>query len=424
MLNSLTFRYESIREHVWFPDLCLLQLLRVTLPDLYLWVERYLTEYAVFASRIGSALGQKKNALTSELQKLLSGLPPVSTLSVPELAKWLPGIKEAKEGNITLFELYPEQHQTEHDTNRRLRSGFYWRFYFAFTAPGDVRSPDFFNRLFMLAGDPDRQCELNELLLGELEEAGLSSLTWFEHIISRLTMEMLSRATPAQCLGLLRFIFINGTKISRYYRQRGGLMRLESVGLTDLADRLFQLTLKADTREGIDCLSRALQDQQTFSWAMTYLRHLLWQNGLVGTRPIPPNERILGDDDLRHLRQQAAAWLENPDNQEAILANEELNDLVYAWQEISTTESVAAWLTSVTDKDDVFLEVLLLLRYDGIRTNIGRYQGLKLSTLAEFFGGEEYIKKRLDNIEAKGQLTELTSKVRKAIELDSPDIPR
>ncbi|WP_080172083.1 hypothetical protein [Salmonella enterica] len=157
---------------------------------------------------------------------------------------------------------------------------------------------------------------------------------------------------------------------------------------------------------------------------MTYLRHLLWQNGLVGTRPIPPNERILGDDDLRHLCQQAAVWLKNPDNQEAILANEELNDLVYAWQEISTTESVAAWLTSVTDKDDVFLKVLLLLRYDGIRTNIGRYQGLKLSTLGEFFGGEEYIRKRLDNIEAKGQLTELTSKVRKAIELDSPDIPR
>ncbi|EOW5594018.1 hypothetical protein ACOXPZ_005342, partial [Escherichia coli O115:H10] len=108
----------------------------------------------------------------------------------------------------------------------------------------------------------------------------------------------------------------------------------------------------------------------------------------------------------------------------AILANGELSDLVYAWREISTTESVATWLTSVTDKDDVFLEVLLRLRYDGIRTNIGRYQGLKLNTLAEFFGGEEYILKRLDNIEAKGHLTELTSQVRKAIELDSPDIPR
>ncbi len=38
---------------------------------------------------------------------------------------------------------------------------------------------------------------------------------------------------------------------------------------------------------------------------MTYLRHLLWQNGLAGTRPVPPNERVLGNDDLRHLCQQA-----------------------------------------------------------------------------------------------------------------------
>lgn len=123
--------------------------------------------------------------------------------------------------------------------------------------------------------------------------------------------------------------------------------------------------------------------------------HLLWQNGLVGTRPIPQDERILSDDDLKHLRQPATAWLANPDNQKNPSGEGELNDLVYDWQDISTTESVSTWLTSVTDKDEVCLNVLLLLRYDGIRTNIGHYQGLKLSTLAEFFGGEEYIMKMI-----------------------------
>ncbi|EFN7977348.1 hypothetical protein ED769_24030 [Escherichia coli] len=68
---------------------------------------------------------------------------------------------------------------------------------------------------------------------------------------------------------------------------------------------------------------------------------------------------------------------------------------MYDWQDISTTESVSTWLTSVTDKDEVCLKVLLLLRYDGIRTNIDHYQGLKLSTLAEFFDGEEYIMKMI-----------------------------
>ncbi|EEU9130570.1 TPA: hypothetical protein KHA43_005056 [Escherichia coli] len=160
-----------------------------------------------------------------------------------------------KEDDITLFSRQPEQQKTEHDTNRRLRSGFYWRFYFAFTAPRDVRSPDFFSRMFILAGDPDRQRELSELLFGELEETGFSSRTWFEHVIDKLTMEMLSQATPAQCLGLLRFIFINGTKISRYYRQRDGIMGLESAGLTELADRLFQLTLNATHRGGSTVLA-------------------------------------------------------------------------------------------------------------------------------------------------------------------------
>ncbi|WP_194849375.1 hypothetical protein [Escherichia coli] len=116
-------------------------------------------------------------------------------------------------------------------------------------------SPDFFSRMFILAGDPDRQRELSELLFGELEETGFSSRTWFEHVIDKLTMEMLSQATPAQCLGLLRFIFINGTKISRYYRQRDGIMGLESAGLTELADRLFQLTLNATHRGGSTVLA-------------------------------------------------------------------------------------------------------------------------------------------------------------------------
>ena len=423
VLSSLTFRYGSLREHVWFPDLCLLQLLRVTLPDLYLWVEHYLTEYAVFASGTGSISDREQTALTSELQKILSVLPPVSPLSGSELAKWLPGIRELDGDDLTLFCGQSEQHKTEHDTDRRLRSGFYWRFYFAFSAPGDVRSPDFFSRLFTLAGDPDREHELNELLFAEIKEDDLSSRTWFEHVIDTLTMEMLSRATSAECLGLLRFIFSNGTKISACYRQRYGIMGREDAGLTELADRLFQHVQHAGQKGGLNSMSHALQDRQTFSWAVTYLRHLLWQNGLAGSRPAPLNERVLGDDDLKYLSQKATAWLEDPDNKDAILENAELSELVYAWREFSTTKAVAAWLASVTGKDEVFLEVLLRLRYEGIRTNVGRYQGLKLSTVAEFFGGEEYILERLGKIEARGHLTELTSQVRKAIELDSPDIP-
>lgn len=108
---------------------------------------------------------------------------------------------------------------------------------------------------------------------------------------------------------------------------------------------------------------------------------------------------MLSNGDLRHLCQIAAAWLEYPYNQNSILANAKLSDLVYAWREISNTEAVMAWLAWVTDEDEIFLEVLLQLRYVGIRTDTGRYQGLLLSNVGEFFGGKEYIMEGPDKIE-------------------------
>lgn len=46
-INSLIFLYPGMRDFVYFPDLCLLQLIRVTNPALYDWTEHYLTERSV-----------------------------------------------------------------------------------------------------------------------------------------------------------------------------------------------------------------------------------------------------------------------------------------------------------------------------------------------------------------------------------------
>lgn len=44
---------------------------------------------------------------------------------------------------MVLFSGQSELQKIENDTDRRLRSGFYWRFYFALAAARDVHSPDF-----------------------------------------------------------------------------------------------------------------------------------------------------------------------------------------------------------------------------------------------------------------------------------------
>ncbi|HHI2442714.1 TPA: P-loop NTPase fold protein [Enterobacter cloacae] len=416
-LGSLAFRYQTLREHIWFPDLCLLQLLRVTHPGLYSWVENYLTEYATVASGNGSISDKELESMKKGLKDQLEQLPAVSSISVMELSRWLPGIEGVDEDTLRLFVKRSEQDKTESDSVKRLTSSFYWRFYFAFTPPKDVLPPQFFDRLFLLADNDDQGEALTNLLFSKMVDSDFSSRTWFEQIIERLNPAMLERATPSQCQGLLHFIFRNGDKISTLYRKRVSWLHISELGLMELADRLIRRLYIAKKDEILNYLKNALQSRETFTSGISYLRHMLWQNGLSGNRPALPQEQILHDDELRALCLTAAAWLSNPDNKDVILALPELGELVYAWREISSPEEVAKWLRSVTNDDESFLRMILRLRYHGIRSDIGRYKGLRLNEMDQIFNRNDYVSQRLDHIESSGKFCELTSQIRKAITL-------
>lgn len=415
-LGSLTFRYESLREYIWFPDLCLLQLLRVTLPSLYDWVERYLAEYGTVASGEGRVSKKEIDEMAKELRELLSSLPAVSPLSVMVMGHWFPGISGLAEDSVKLFCPTQEEEEDERDATKRLSSCLYWRYYFSFTPPKNVLPPVFFDNLFRLAGNADEDSELVALLFSQMVDNGFSSRTWFEHIIDRLNTGMITRATPGQCRGLLGFVFQYGDDIISRYRARGEWLTMGDIGLKELADRLLRRLRDDDRQNALDYLAAALKNEKTFHWSLSFLRHLLWQNGLAGDRPVYEQDRVLSDPELKKLCATASAWLESPDSEGAIGRLTDLSGLVYAWRDISSPKAVATWIASVTqDNDEEFLQVLIKLRYDGVSSDIGRYRGLRLSTVAEVFGGGEYIYDRLDKIEAAGNFPELTRSVREAI---------
>lgn len=423
-LGNLAFRYESLRKHVCFPDLCLLQLLRATHPELYLWVELYLTMHAMRVSGSGTVSENEMVKLATDLQGQLDALPPGALLTLEELSRWLPGIPPVDNSSLRLFHPVLDTAATEADKAKRLSSSFYWRYYFAFTPPKDVLSPGFFDRLFHLADSGDENGELTKLLFDQITDTGFSSRTGFEQIIDRLTPVMLAGATPGQCRGLLTFIFRHGNKIIHRYSERGELLRVIDIGLQELADRLIRGLIKDSDdgeekeKEALELLRSALQGAETFSWSVSYLRHLLWQNGLAGNRPAMSQDRVMADETLKTLRFTAAGWLENPENRDAILANADLSELVYAWQEISSTEAVATWMASVTREDKEFLKILLSLRHTGVRSDTGRYQGLRLSSISDFFkGGSEAIQARINSIRAAGGHPELVRQVQEAIDM-------
>ncbi|MEI7152670.1 MULTISPECIES: KAP family P-loop NTPase fold protein [Pectobacterium] len=414
-LGSLTFRYESLREYIWFPDLCLLQLLRVTLPGLYDWVERYLAEYGTVTSGEGRISKKESYAMVKELRELLSSLPAVSPLSVMDMGHWFPGITGLHEDSVKLFNRDREEDNNARDADKRLSSSLYWRYYFAFTPPKNVLPPSFFDNLFRLAGNVDDNSELVTLLFDQMVDNGFSSHTWFEHILDRLNTGMIIRATPGQCRGLLGFVFQYGDDIITRYRARGEWLTIGDFGLKEFADRLLRRLCSDNRQDALDYLSSALKDENTFHWSLSYLRHQLWQNGLAGNRPAYEQDRILSDSELNILCATTSVWLESPDNDGLLRGQEDLSSLVYAWREISSPDAVATWLRSVTQEDEDFLRVLLRLRYDGISSDIGRYQGLNLSAIAELFKGDNVIRERLDTIGTAGDFPDLVKQVRKAI---------
>lgn len=104
------------------------------------------------------------------------------------LGQWVPGISGGlTENPVKLFARTGPQESAMQTAGKRLSSQVYWRYYFAFSAPQNVLSPQIFDQLFTLAGQPQKQQELAECLLGYIQSKNLSSRTWFEHIITQLT---------------------------------------------------------------------------------------------------------------------------------------------------------------------------------------------------------------------------------------------
>ncbi|MFT4273022.1 MAG: P-loop NTPase fold protein [Pantoea sp.] len=417
-LSALAFRYPPLREFCWFPDLCLLQLLRVTLPEMYYWIEHYLTEQAAVDSGEGQVSGKEKAAMSKALTGILESLPAVSPLSVMTLRRWLPGIGGVRDDKPGLFSKTPAADEEELSLNRRLSSGDWWRYYFAFTPPKNVPLPGFFEELFRLAGSSHERPQLAEKLLDQVTPDGFSSRTKFEQVLDKLTPQRLAGITPPQCRGLLWFFFEHGDELVSRYRGHGNWFAMYDIELDTVVDRLLKRLFSEDRPSTLDYLSERLRHGKAVYWTAIYLRHLVWQNGMAGNRPEPAESRVFADNELTQLCAIYCGRLEGCELRGQFAQFDDLPGFIFAWKDISTTAAVSTWMTSVTRDDESFLQTLLQLRYRGHSSATGYYRALHLSDIAEFLGGEETVTQRLDDIERSGNFPELVKQVRDSISLN------
>ncbi|BEN74172.1 phage T7 exclusion protein [Serratia marcescens] len=416
VLNALRFRYAGMRDYVYFPDLCFLQLLRTTNPGLYDWVEEYLSERNVVETGDGHVSKEEMKVLTDNLKQHLMRYFPAKAHSASELSEWVPGISGGlTELPVTLFERTGPQESARLTAGKRLSSQVYWRYYFAFSAPQNVLSPQVFEQLFAIAVQPQKQQELAESLLGYIQSKNLSSRTWFEHILSQLTSPLIEGRTPAECRGLLQFFLDHGDDMLERYRAHNELFALHDLDTYSVADRLIQRMLRENVASTMKFLTEQLQSGKAWFWSAEYVRHLLWQHGIAGDRMGHQLEEWMEPDNVVTLRDAFAKRLNSPAITEQLPAFPLLNGYIWAWRDISGVQAVRKWVDRQVQGDEAFLNLLLQLRYHGISTASGHFRALNLAAMTEFLGNADTVNGRIARIREAGHFPELVDQVELSI---------
>lgn len=414
-LNALAFRYSGLRDYVWLPDLCFLQLIRTVNPELYDWIEHYLTERAVVESGDGAVSEAEQTEMVSSLGQYLSLFRSSEAKSATSFSHWVPGISGYKTEHMRLFVQADDDTKAILTANRRLGSAAYWRYYFAYSSPQNILTPDFFSELFRKAGNPDEHGALAEELLSRISSNNISSRTWFEHILSQLTWPVIATRTTEECEGFLRFFFEHGDEVIKRYTIRNEWFEPHNLDMNSVATRLLQRLCEDKSWPVIENLGTMLDTGKAWRWIAEYFRQLLWMHGLAGNRTVHEQQHLLSAEVLKSLQHRLALRLNSPDITRQFGLEGLLLTHIWAWRDISGLESVRAWILNENSEDEKLLRLLLALRYRGISSATGYYRALSLTQIAEFTGSEDQIKSRLTKIEEQGNYRDLAAEVKAAI---------
>lgn len=373
-LNAVRFRYPGLRDYICYPDLCLIQLLATVNPAFVTWIEHYLTEWSIVVSRDGSVRDNKQQAMKTELLRVLSSFSPLSASSIQELSYWLPGISGLDDKTLSLFDTLPASNMEWASSRRRLASPVYWRYYFSFSAPQNVMSDADIQGIIMLANRD--YSALEQRLLTSLTSNGISSRTWFEHILTRLTPTVTEHAGPRAQLNLLRFLFRCSDKIISFYCKRDFSFRQRGLGIDELASQLI-LQLKQSRPAIAMCwISRLFREARAFAWATVYLRNVSTQ-----TEGGP-----VSHEELSALQLMMKVRLADKGIRQEQVELPFLNNFVYAWREIVDPQVVSDWLRGEDLDDSEFLNMLLNLRTGVICSSRGYYLRLNMPRIQDVFG--------------------------------------
>lgn len=417
-INSLIFLYPGMRDFVFFPDLCMLQLIRVTNPALYDWTEHYLTERSVIETGLGMLSDREKTVFREELIRCMKTFRASNADSFLTLADWLPGISGHDEAHLNLFEPVSEDFRHIQTTGKRLSSLTHWRYYYSFSSPQNVLPTDFFNELFKLAGVPENQPQLSEKLLSKINSVGSLSGTWFEHILSRLTPGLIKERNFEECAGLVQFFFDHTDEVNTRFRSRNTWFSLRETGINQVVRNLLKHMQEIDEARTVTRMETLLVTGTSPFWIADFMRDLIWEHGLAQNAVLSPSDALFSRDITEQLRDRFAERMSQPELKQQLLLRQSILGYLYAWRDMSSGETVKQWVREVTTTDEGLVNLLIRLQTSVFSSHRGAYRRIARDQVSPFFDDWPAVEEKLKIMLSGNELTPEQEELKAALEND------
>jgi predicted KAP-like P-loop ATPase len=379
-LNALRLHAVPMRTLIDMPDMVWLQLVRIGNPDLYAWIEEYLTETsavyggAQITENAADRMGRRLNELLTA-----EGVDVKSTRF--EMSFMLPGINRGFAANsANAGHVYQDLRRdafAEFIVQRRLASPEHYRYYFAFALPaGSLRDDEV--RAFVALAEHDVQGAVrrfSELATQPRPQGGVMA----ELLIDRLIAA--HQQVPAAAVpGIFASLSATLDNVALSTRD-GDFGQHRAWGA---AERLVpKLLATIDPLLRADCLYQLFSTGAAIGWQTYLLRGEISAHGHYGDRSKPEDQRLLSPDEFEQVRPiMLARYAAMPPEQLGAAPN--LISLLYGWEQAAHNDDAKNWAQANTQSEENLLAFLSRARGWSLSSDRGVQYPLKRQDVGHF----------------------------------------
>lgn len=392
--NNLAFVLKSIKDDIYFPDLCRVSLMKVLRPALYVWVQEYLAVRALLVSGDAHVDDDERRMLGERLQALVSPDDPKS-VKIWKMREFLPGIAAKSDPKDMVFDTVSARDMRLAIEKKRLSSPVNQRHYFALQGSKAMLSAADMLKIRALAGEGSG--ELANILREYIQQPRPVGRSWFSHVIARLDENELASYSAPELSGLIEaFGKVAGFALKDLWR-RGAVI--------SIADEVTELTkfvlrqIKLRNESEFDRTYNLLISNSDLSWLVSsFVRQVAFDNGIIGDHAIPEHARVVTDEQIEQARIQLKVRLE--DERQNLMPVPNLGAFLFGWRDLLDLESAKNWVEEIVASDDGFLDLL-----DGLRSwAVGTYVYFPLSRKSvSYFLEWEAVTSRLNSLKVCGE---------------------